>query len=214
MTQTAKRFLFEQDFGPSGSRNATRDEQRGPSLSAEEMAAIDARFEEGRALGHAEAQAMRESEAVEALTSIRDTMRIVAQSLDCELARIEADSITMAATLARLYADALIERDPSPLIAEAVKKCIQSGNNAPLLTVIIAANAPNDVHSAIREAADDVGFSGQMSIREDATLAQGDVRIVWPEGGFLRERARIDAVVKTLIEMEVFKLSSISGAIT
>jgi flagellar assembly protein FliH len=211
MAHTAKRFLFEEDFSAQISRNTTRDEQKDSASLREEIAASDARFEEGRALGHAEAQAMREAEAVQALASIRDTMQVVAQSLDRELARIEADSISMAAMLAKLYAEALIERDPSPMIAEAVQKSIEMSNNAPLLTVIIAANAPEDVHSAIREAADDVGFLGQMSIREDAALAAGDVRIVWPEGGFLRERARLDAVVRTLIEMEVSKVSDKAG---
>ena len=163
-------------------------------------------------MGLAEANAAMEAQAANSLAMISETMRMVSLSLDRELARMEADSIQAAATLARLYADALIERDPAPVIAEAIRKCSEMANHRPMLTVTICAGAPPSVHAAITEAAAEVGFAGLVSVREDATLAPGDVRITWPEGGYLRERTRIDAIVRTMLEIEFPSLSEPIGA--
>ena len=205
MTQTARRFLFDEDFGGNASPAGNRAGAREIPLSPEALAILEARFEEGRALGLAEANASMEAQAANSLAMISETMRIVSLSLDRELARMEADSIHMAATLARLYADVLIERDPAPVIAEAIRKCSEMANHKPMLTVTIGANAPPNVHATIMEAAAEVGFAGLVSVREDPTLAQGDVRITWPEGGYLRERTRIDAIVRTMLEIEIPK---------
>jgi flagellar biosynthesis/type III secretory pathway protein FliH len=205
MTQTARRFLFDEDFGGKVSREGTRE----IPLSPEALAALEARFEEGRALGVAEAHASMEAQASSSLAAISETMRIVSLSLDRELARMEADSIHMAATLARLYADALIERDPAPMIAEAIRKCSEMANHRPMLTVTIGTAAPPSVYTAITEAAGEVGFAGLVSVREDSSLTPGDVRITWPEGGYLRERTKIDAIVRTMLEMQT--LSPPSG---
>ena len=212
MNKTARRFLFDEDFGgntlPKGNKAGARE----IPLSPEAIAVLEARFEEGRALGLAEANASMEAQAANSLAAISETMRIVSLSLDRELARMEADSIHMAATLARLYSDALIERDPAPVIAEAIRKCSEMANHKPTLTVTIGTNAPPNVHTAIMEAAAEVGFAGLVNVREEPTLAQGDVRITWPEGGYLRERTRIDAIVRTMLEIEFPNRSEPFGA--
>ncbi len=203
MNGTAKRFLFEQDFGSPARTNGTASHAHEEAKAAETMAALQTRFDEGRMSGMAEAHASLEAQAAHSLMAISDTMRLVSQSLDRELARIESDSIQMAATLARLYADALLDRDPAPVIAEAVRKCSEMANNAPMLAITISEGAPKGVRSAITEAAREVGFHGQLILKEDATLSAGDIRITWPDGGYLRERSRIDAIIRALIEDEM-----------
>ncbi len=202
MTQTAQRFLFDHDFGGSSSFTGSKANGRDTTLSPDALAALEGRFEEGRAAGIAEAQESMAAQAADNLAAISATMRSVSQSLDRELARIETDAIHMAATLARLYADALIERDPAPVIADAIRKCSTLTNQKSMLTVTIGENAPASVHSAITGAAADAGFSGLVSVRQDAALAPGDVHIAWPDGGYLRERTRIDSIIRTLLELE------------
>jgi len=207
MTQSARRFLFDEDFGEKTSAIGSKARAREIPLSPEALAVLEARFDEGRASALAEANASMEAQAAKSLAAISETMRIVSLSLDRELARIEADSIQMAATLARLYADALIERDPAPVIAEAIRKCSEMANHKPMLTVTISTNLPPSVQSAITEAAAEVGFAGRVSVREDSTLEPGDVRITWPEGGFLRGPTRIASIVRTMLEIEFSTLS-------
>lgn len=180
-------------------------------MSAEAIAALEARFEEGRISGLSQAHASLEAQAAQALMAISDTMRRVSQSLDSELARIEHDSIQMAATLARLYADALIDRDPAPVIAEAVRTCAEMANSAPILTITIAQGAPEAVRTAITEAAREVGFQGQLVLKDDDGLLAGDIRITWPDGGYWRERSRLDAIIRSLIETEYPEFGTHSG---
>jgi len=172
---------------------------------AEKIAELEAKYEEGREHGIAQAQTTIESESLAALNSIRDTMFMVTQSLNNELARIEADSIKMAATLARLYADALIDRDPIPMITDAIRKCTAMANDTPNLTITISTHSPDGLRDAISNAAIEAGYRGQVIIRTDERLRPGDIRVDWPEGGFLRDRARIDAVIKTIFEIEFGK---------
>jgi flagellar assembly protein FliH len=203
MTQGLKRFLFDQDFSGRPTRDGTRASLNEAQLSPEALAAMEARFEEGRALGLAEAQASIEAQSTASLAAIATTMRAVSYSLDRELKRIETDSIQMAVTLAKLYADVLIDRDPAPLIAEAMRKCSEMTDNEAALVITIGASAPPSVREAISKAASEVGFAGPISIREDEELVPGDVRITWPEGGYMRERAKIDAIIRSMIEIDI-----------
>jgi flagellar biosynthesis/type III secretory pathway protein FliH len=199
MTETArKKYLFDQDFSPRPPSYGTGGEKTYKDKAEE----LEARFEEGREQGRAQAQASIESETLSALTSIRDMLMATSRSLDSELARIEADSIKMAAVMARVYADALIDRDPAPLIAEAIRQCAEKINNVPTLTITISAQSPKRVRDTIAETIEATGFRGKITIREEVTLLPGDIKLTWPEGGYLRDRSRIDAVIRTMMEIE------------
>ena len=130
-------------------------------------------------------------------------MLLVSQSMNKELARIEAESIRMAATLAKLYADALIDKDPTPVIADAVRKCAAMANSTPALTISISPQSPNKVRETISNAILEAGYSGQISIREEKGLKSGDIRVDWPEGGFLRDQTRIDTIIRTMLEVQL-----------
>jgi flagellar assembly protein FliH len=199
MNQSAqKKFLFDQDFTP-----LSGDQRSLSAMSHKDKAAeLEARFEEGREHGFAEARTALEQDTLSALSSIRDMLMAASQTLDGELARIEADSIKMAAVLARAYADALIDRDPAPLIADAIRQCAEKINNVPTLTIAIAADSPKRLHDTINEVAEASGFRGQITIREQHDLLPGDIKITWPEGGYIRDRSRIDAVIRTMMEEE------------
>ena len=214
MTQSVKRFLFEHDFGDRQGRTGAATGASEVRLSPEALAAMEARFEEGRALGLAEAHASIEAQSTASLSAIAATMRAVSHTMDRELARIESDSIQMAVTLARLYADVLIDRDPAPLIAEAIRKCSEMTDNPATLIITIGASSPASVRKAISTAASEVGLLGPISVREDAELAPGDIRITWPEGGYLRERRTIDAIIRSMIDIEAPSSTPQNGSIT
>ena len=203
MMKSANQYLFDQDFQEnasfSGHGNGTQYAKRIEDVATE----LNARYEEGREHGLAEAQASIEGEALTALCAIRDTMLLVSQSMNKELARIEAESIRMAATLAKLYADALIDKDPTPVIADAVRKCAAMANSTPALTISISPQSPNKVRETISNAILEAGYSGQISIREEKGLKSGDIRVDWPEGGFLRDQTRIDTIIRTMLEVQL-----------
>jgi len=184
MAKSSNQFLFDEDFSEANSFAGQTYNVNRSKLLDEKIEELKAHYEEGREHGMAQAQASIESESLAALMSIRDTMLVVSQSLNQELARIEADSIRMAATLARLYADALLERDPTPVITDAIRKCATMANNTPTLSVTISTNSPESVHDAISDAATEAGYRGQIVIRTDKALNPGDIRVNWPEGGF------------------------------
>jgi flagellar assembly protein FliH len=202
MTNSAHKFLFDEDFSEHHADTGRGNHDYTSKRSEERIADLEKKFEEGREHGIALAKASIESDSLAALCTIRDAMILVSQSMDRELARIEAESIRMVATLARLYADALIDRDPTPMIADAIRKCATMANNTPHLTISISSNSSDKIRDVISSAATEAGYRGQISIREDKELTRGDIRVEWPEGGFLRDQTRIDAVIRTMLEIQ------------
>jgi len=200
MTNTARKFLFDLDFS-TRSASPGDDIERAHS-TAEITSALETRYAEGHKAGLNEANEAAAVMTAKSLKAIYETLESVSKTLDRELARMETDSITMAARLAQLYADALIGRDPLPLFEEAIRKSTAMANNAPVLTVALAPATNELVRQVIEETASNSGFEGRIEICENPDLGPGDIHVTWPNGGILRERARIDMIVKTLMELD------------
>lgn len=199
MNNSARKYLFDVDFGNGeGTTQADID----AAMSQEQIfAALEARYVEGRDAGLHEASETAAAATAKSLKAIHETLASVSQTLDREIARIESEAISMAAHLAQLYADALIKHNPEPLFEEALRKCTAMANNAPVLVISVSPDTNELIRQAISETGSINGFEGRIEICDDPNLAPGDIHITWPEGGLMKERSRLDMIVKTMMEL-------------
>ena len=104
-------------------------------------------------------------------------------------ARLETEAVQVAVAVASKLAPELIAREPfaeiSALAAEAFRQLVTT----PQIAVHIGADIYEPAKEKLEEIARTRGFEGRLTILSDDTMAPGDCRIEWADGGINRDRA-------------------------
>ena len=210
MNEFPKKFLFDRDFSAPPAASS-QPFQSGMDTPAPDREAIDAAFNEGMRHGRDLARLEQEAATADALSQIVSAIGSALAASDNDRAALEQDAVVLAHRLSTLYADNLIERNAEALIAAAVRRCAVHALNAPILTVTLSALVGSDVGAAIERAVSETGFAGRVLISSDQTLGRGDLRVDWPEGGFVRDRATIAAAIEDLLQTHAIPAELLSG---
>lgn len=190
--QPSNKFLFDTDFkNPAGPITPPKPED------------VAQAFEDGRAQGQRDAEARLEAEGHATLKAIRAALEHAVGSLDYEIARVEQEAIQLATELVRVYTAATLTRDPAPLIKALIKKATDAAGNIPTLSIFVGPELTDSLRQDIETAIAEGGFSGRIALSEDQTMAVGDVRVEWPDGGFKHSRVDLDTLIDTIIETHI-----------
>ena len=181
MKATAK-YLFDVDFAAGEKPTITMVEHERRRADAESQA-----YRQGFNAGEQQAHQEASKRMADALSVIADGLGRLDGGLTAIETRLETEAVEVAVAVAAKLAPALIAREPFAEIAALATECFHHLVSTPLVTVRIAADIHETAKGQIEEIARSNGFDGRLAVMSDESLAPGDCRIEWADGGIIRE---------------------------
>jgi flagellar assembly protein FliH len=193
MKATAK-YLFDEDFAAGEKPTITMVEHERRRADAESQA-----YRQGFTAGQEEAHQEATKRMADALSVIADGLGRLDGALTAIETRLETEAVEVSVAVAAKLAPALIAREPFAEIAALATECFHHLVSAPLVTVRIAADVHEIAKERIEEIARSSGFEGRLAIISDESLAPGDCRVEWADGGIIRDHtATASAIDETV----------------
>ena len=181
MKATAK-YLFDVDFAAGEKPTITMVEHERRRADAESQA-----YRQGFNAGEQQAHQEASKRMADALSVIADGLGRLDSALTAIETRLETEAVEVAVAVAAKLAPALIAREPFAEIAALATECFHHLVSTPLVTVRIAADIHETAKGQNEEIARSNGFDGRLAVMSDESLAPGDCRIEWADGGIIRE---------------------------
>ena len=193
MKATAK-YLFDEDFAGGEKPTITLVEAERRRADAEGIA-----YRNGFAAGQAQAQGEAAQHAANALALIADGLSRIDRALAGIEARFETEAVEVAVAVAAKLAPELIAREPFAEIEALATDCFRQLVKTPHIAVRIGP----DIFATAKERLDEIararGFEGRLMVEADGTLAAGDCRIEWSEGGVTRDRGATLSTISDVV---------------
>jgi flagellar assembly protein FliH len=189
MKATAK-YLFDEDFAAGEKPTISLLEHERRRADAESQAYRQG-FTAGQEQGHQEAT----QRMADALSMIADGLDRLDGALTAIETRLETEAVEVAVAVAAKLSPALIAREPFAEIAALATECFHHLVSTPLVTVRIAAEIHETAKMQIEEIARTRGFDGRLAIISDESLAPGDCRVEWADGGIIRDHTATTSAI-------------------
>jgi flagellar assembly protein FliH len=190
------KFLFDVDF-------AAPDKKEKAATAAEiatMIADAEARaYRAGYDAGQREAKAESDRRAALALEEIGIAIKAIASGIGGIETRMETEAVDVAIAAARKLCAELIAREPLGEITALVADCFSHLVATPHLVVRINDALYDGAKTQIERLAAHAGFEGRLVILAEPTIATGDCRIEWADGGVVLDRAAIEAKISELV---------------
>ncbi|HEY0441979.1 MAG TPA: FliH/SctL family protein [Xanthobacteraceae bacterium] len=197
MSAPAK-FLFDNDFGRSGKAAA------GAVPLAEHQLAVAGAESRGYLAGHAAARAESavelDRQVAVALGRAADALQELARGLAGTEARREVEAVEIAAAVAAKLAPALIAREPFAEVAALATECLRHLVGTPHVVVRVSEDVYELAQPKLQEIAAASGFEGRLIVLGEPGIGQGDCRIEWADGGTVRNRAAVEALIGQAVD--------------
>jgi flagellar assembly protein FliH len=183
MKPTAK-YMFDEDFATGSKPTITVVEAERRREDAEAQA-----HRKGFALGQAQARGEAEQRIAAALGVIGEGLARLDQSLSGIEARLETEAVEVAVAVAAKLAPQLIAREPFAEISALANECFHQLVTSPHVVIRVGNEIYDDAKDKLEEIARAKGFEGRLVVLADETMAPGDCRIEWADGGVNRDQA-------------------------
>ena len=193
MASTAK-YMFDEDFATGDKPTITVIEAERRRADAEAQA-----HRKGFAAGQAQAQGEIAQRVATALGVIADGLTRVDKALTDIEVRLEDEAVHVAVAVAAKLAPELIAREPFAEVSALTTECFRQLVTTPHIVVRIGADIYDTAKDKLEEIARSRGFEGRLLVTSDATMAPGDCRIEWAEGGVIRDRAAILSAIDDVV---------------
>ena len=192
--KTAAKYLFDEDFAGGAKPTITLVEAERRRVDAESVA-----YRNGFAAGQAQTQGEIAQSTASALAVIADGLDRIHRALAGIEARLETEAVEVAVAVASKLAPELIAREPFAEISALATECFRHLVKTPHVSVRISADVYAAAKDKLEEIAQARGFEGRLVVQPDATLAVGDCRIEWTDGGVNRDRAATLATIDDVV---------------
>jgi flagellar assembly protein FliH len=131
----------------------------------------------------------------DALSVIADGLGRLDSALTAIETRLETEAVEVAVAVAEKLAPALIAREPFAEIAALATECFHHLVSTPLVTVRVGRDIHDSAKEKIEEIARTRGFDGRLAVVPDESLAPGDCRVEWTEGGIMRDHTATTSAI-------------------
>jgi flagellar assembly protein FliH len=191
------KFMFDTDFSAP---DRARERAATPAEVAQKVADAEARaYRAGHEAAQREAKVESDRRSAQALEQIGVAIKGIAARFDGIATRMETEAVDVAVAVARKLCSELIAREPIGEISALVSDCFSHLVSTPHLVVRINDALYEDARTHIERTAAHSGFQGRLVILAEPTIATGDCRIEWADGGVVLERAAIEAKINELV---------------
>lgn len=186
-------FLFENDF--SGKGRAKPDKI---AIKEHEAALIAAR-EEGYTQGYKQGKLEADEVLQMTLAKLDATIDHVLNLQSAHHAKAVELAAKLATTLARKFVD--LEREQSPLakLTAAIEENYLDLAGAPHIVATVAPDLVDATEARIKPRLQSRGYIGKLIVMGDPSLAPGDGRLEWADGGLVLDSDSVlEAAQKTI----------------
>ena len=188
--KAAAKYLFDEDFAAGEKPTISLVEHERRRADAESQA-----YREGFTAGQEQAHQEAAQRMADALSMIADGLDRLDGALTAIETRLETEAVEVAVAVAAKLSPALIAREPFAEIAALATECFHHLVSTPLVTVRIAAEIHETAKEQIEEIARARGFDGRLAIISDESLAPGDCRVEWADGGIIRDHTATTSAI-------------------
>jgi flagellar assembly protein FliH len=190
------KFLFDVDF----SAPDKKEKAASAAEIAEKIAEAEARaYRAGYDAARHEAKAESDRRAALALEEIAISIKAIAARVNGIENRMETEAVDVAVAVARKLCTELVAREPLGEIMALVSDCFSHLVATPHLVVRINDALYDAARTQIERLAAHAGFEGRLVILAEPTIATGDCRIEWADGGVVLDRSATDAKISELV---------------
>ena len=193
MKATAK-YLFDEDFAAGEKPTITMVEHERRRVDAEAQA-----HRKGFAAGETKAQNDAGQRTAAALGLIADGLERLDRALTGIEARLETEAVQVAVAVGAKLAPELIAREPFAEISALATECFMHLVKTPHVVLRIGADIYETAKDKLEEIARARGFEGRLVVLSDASMAPGDCRIEWADGGVARDQAATLATIDDVV---------------
>lgn len=191
------KFLFDTDFSAP---DRARERAPTPAEVAQKVADAEAQaYRAGYEAALREAKVESDRRAAQALEEIGTAIKGIAARFAGIETRMETEAVDVAVAVARKLCNELVAREPLGEITALVSDCFSHLVATPHLVVRINDALYEAAHHNIEQMAAHSGFQGRLVILAEPTIATGDCRIEWADGGVVLERAAIEGKINELV---------------
>ncbi|WP_420966701.1 FliH/SctL family protein [Bradyrhizobium sp. B120] len=191
------KFLFDTDFSAP---DRSRERAPTPADVAQKVADAEARaYRAGYEAALREAKVESDRRAAQALEEIGTAIKGIAARFAGIETRMETEAVDVAVAVARKLCSELVAREPLGEITALVSDCFSHLVATPHLVVRINDALYEAAQDNIERVAAHSGFQGRLVILAEPTIATGDCRIEWADGGVVLERAAIEGKINELV---------------
>src|SRR5579871_265244 len=175
-SSTPRKFTFDTEFDGVRPASASSYRRLYTGEEAERLAAA------ARAEGEAAAMQRIEAQAARALADLAEAARAALPSLAAAAHQHRAGAAELALACARQIADAACERFPEAPLQAALTALAREVEAAPRLVLRVAPALKERIGPAVAEAAEGIGYPGQIVVRDDPELASAAFVLDWGDG--------------------------------
>lgn len=206
-----KPFLFERDFDIDPAelkrrREAERAAKRRaeeeateaaaepppPSYGQEELDQVAAdSFQRGVEQGRAEAMTGIEQRLADSWQTVGDRFRQLQDRHRAALETLSAEVTELAYTMVRQLSPAVAKKGGLQEIEAMIAEVFGSLRDEPRILVRVHPDLVEQVRARMEEIATNDAFEGQITVRPEAELSEGDCRLEWADGGAQRLQTEI-----------------------
>lgn len=186
------KFLFDTDFSRPGAAARVPAGQHQAELTEAEQRG----YRNGLAAGRTESAGA----LAKALGAIAANLEKLARSTRAVEARLEAEAVDVAVSVAEKLAAELIRREPFAEIAALAADCFRHLVGVPHVVVRVGPDVFEEARTRLDEIAASCGFGGRIAVLAEPELAAGDCRIEWADGGAARDREAVRAAIAEAVE--------------
>jgi flagellar assembly protein FliH len=205
MKATAK-FMFDEDFATGEKPTITVVEAERRRADAESLA-----YRKGFAAGQEKAEAEAAQRAAAALAVMADGLSRLDRALGVIEARLETEAVEVAVAVAAKLAPQLVAREPFAEMAALATECFHHLVTTPHVVVHVGPAIHDIAKARIEEIAQGRGFEGRLMVLADETMAAGDCRIEWADGGVCRDQAATLSAIEDVVGRYVAARHSAPG---
>jgi flagellar assembly protein FliH len=191
------KFLFDMDFSAP---DKARERPPTPAEIAQKVANAEAKaYRDGFDAAQREAKVESDRRAALALEEIGIAIKGIASRFSGIATRMETEAVDVAVAVARKLCSELIAAEPLGEINALVKDCFSHLVSTPHLVVRINDALYEDARERIEKLSRQSGFEGRLVILAEPSIATGDCKIEWADGGVVLERAAIETKINELV---------------
>ena len=191
------KYMFDMDFAAP---DKTREKAPTAADIAQKVANAEAKaYRDGFDAAQREAKAESDRRAALALEEIGIAIKGIAQRFAGIENRMETEAVDVAVAVARKLCSELIAAEPLAEITGLVSDCFSHLVSTPHLVVRISDSLYEEARERIEKLAKQSGFEGRLVILAEPSIATGDCKIEWADGGVVLERAAIETKINELV---------------
>jgi flagellar assembly protein FliH len=191
------KFMFDMDFAAP---DKAREKPPTAADIAQKVANAEARaYRDGFDAAQREAKVESDRRAALALEEIGIAIKGIASRFAGIETRMETEAVDVAVAVARKLCSELLAAEPLGEITGLVSDCFSHLVSTPHLVVRINDALYEDARERIEQLSKQSGFEGRLVILAEPSIASGDCRIEWADGGVVLERAAIEAKINELV---------------